>query len=119
LRVDWEDAQRGVGPGGGAGLANRLAQARSSSGDGILQEPSLVAGRRPEPLDRKPQLLRWRRDRLEVWCQREPHPHGVGKRVAEHNLLAPGTAALDQHRGEHHRAQGAASPFAPREQAVD
>jgi hypothetical protein len=50
-RIDLQHPHCGFGPGGGAGLADRLSQTSRARRGWVLEQRSLIARQRPEPLD--------------------------------------------------------------------
>jgi hypothetical protein len=100
-------------------LANRLAQPRSSTGRGILEESPLIARRRTKTLDSEPQHLSRRRHQRQTRGQRQPHPHWIGQCFAEDHLVSPCSALLDEHSRKNHGPERPAAAFTPGEQAID
>jgi len=95
--IDFEHAQGGIRAGSDTCLPDRLAQAGRARCGGILQQVALVARGRAEALDREPQHLGRGGHHCQPGSEREPHPDRIGERLAEGDLLAPGTTLLDQH----------------------
>ena len=98
-------------------IASRRRAARAAAGSSSSGRWSEASG--PKRSTASLSYLRRRRHQRQVRHQRQPHAHRIGQRLAEHHLLAPRPALLDQLGGDDDRSQRPPAPLPASQQAID